>query len=60
MPLAHLCDPVNVVKQLRVPADRTLVAYLCVGYPIDESTVPELERVGWQSQGSQCRKVLKR
>ncbi|HCT79286.1 MAG TPA: 5,6-dimethylbenzimidazole synthase [Micromonosporaceae bacterium] len=55
-----ILDPVNVVKQLRVPADWSLVAYLCVGYPIDESTVPELERVGWQSRDSQCRKVLKR
>jgi 5,6-dimethylbenzimidazole synthase len=50
-----------VAKQLRVPADWALVAYLCVGRPLKEFETPELERVGWQARTTTaCRKVLQR
>jgi len=37
-----------VRKALDTPDGWTLVAYLCVGYPQEEHTDPELERVGWE------------
>ena len=56
-----ILDPVAVAKQLRVPADWALVAYLCVGRPLEEFETPELERVGWQARtNAVCRQVLQR
>lgn len=56
-----ILDPVAVAKQLGVPADWALVAYLCVGRPLKEFETPELERVGWQARTTTaCRQVLQR
>ncbi|MER0239468.1 5,6-dimethylbenzimidazole synthase [Fulvimarina sp. MAC8] len=45
-----ILEPETVTKALDVPANWTLVAYLCIGYPEQEDDVPELERVGWQAR----------
>jgi 5,6-dimethylbenzimidazole synthase len=39
-----------VQRVLDVPESWRLVAYLCVGYPEEEHTDPELERHGWQQR----------
>jgi 5,6-dimethylbenzimidazole synthase len=31
-----------------VPPHRSLIGYLCLGYPAAETTVPELEREDWE------------
>ncbi len=43
-----ILEPEEVRKALAVPQDWTLVAYLCAGYPQEEHTDPELERMGWE------------
>ncbi|WP_127114639.1 5,6-dimethylbenzimidazole synthase [Shimia sediminis] len=43
-------DPVRLNRDLAVPQDWSLVAYLCVGYPQDVSDTPELERKGWEAR----------
>jgi 5,6-dimethylbenzimidazole synthase len=42
--------PDAVAEILAVPETWRLVAYLCVGYPVEEHVDPELERHGWQAE----------
>ncbi len=55
-----ILDPEALKRSLDVPAGWSLVAYLCLGYPVAESLEPELQRVGWQARDSLCRQVLAR
>lgn len=43
-----ILDPAAVNRDLEVPAEWRLIAYLCVGYPEEQSVDPELERRGWE------------
>lgn len=45
-----ILDPENVSATLGAPNSWQLVAYLCIGYPIQETDVPELETKGWQER----------
>ncbi len=45
-----ILDPARVTAALDVPDTWSLVAYLCMGYPIEEHLDPELERHGWQDR----------
>ena len=45
-----ILDPVEITKALDVPPNWTLIAYLCVGYPVEEHSDPELVRHGWQDR----------
>lgn len=45
-----ILDPHLVSQTLGVPDEWTLVAYLCVGYPSEESETPELERQRWEEK----------
>ncbi len=45
-----ILDPDAVTACLKVPPNWKFVAYLCVGYPIEEHADPELVRAGWQSR----------
>jgi 5,6-dimethylbenzimidazole synthase len=36
--------------QIEFPQEWKLVAYLCVGYPVEDSDAPEFERAGWESR----------
>lgn len=41
----------DVIRDIAgTPAEWMLVAYLCVGWPEEESNQPELERAGWESR----------
>ncbi len=55
-----IIEPDVVTKALDVPADWQLVAYLCLGYPVEEHVDPELERAGWQARVAQTEFILKR
>ena len=44
-----ILDPVEVCRALAVPPAWKLVAYLCVGRPLEEHLDPELERHDWQA-----------
>lgn len=45
-----ILDPVRLNRDLDVPQDWSLVAYLCVGYPSAQSETPELEQLGWEDR----------
>ncbi len=45
-----ILNPVQLSRDLDVPADWVLVAYLCVGWPETTSETPELELAGWESR----------
>ncbi|MGA7384553.1 MAG: 5,6-dimethylbenzimidazole synthase [Methylocella sp.] len=43
-----ILDPSQVCRTLDVPCSWKLIAYLCVGFPLEEHLDPELERHDWQ------------
>lgn len=45
-----ILDPQEVSAALDVPSEWKLVAYLCLGYPKENSSEPELQRQGWESR----------
>ena len=44
-----ILEPNLTTHVLDIPPQWRLVAYLCVGYPKDETPTPELARAGWES-----------
>ena len=55
-----ILEPRRVAETLETPGGWSLVAYLCLGYPVEEHADPELERCGWQARDAACRRVLVR
>ncbi len=45
-----ILHPERVGAILSTPAEWHLVAYLCIGYPERESSIPELEEAGWENR----------
>jgi nicotinate-nucleotide--dimethylbenzimidazole phosphoribosyltransferase len=45
-----ILDPEAVAKILELPAEVELIAYLCIGYPIEFRPKPLLEEVGWRNR----------
>ncbi len=45
-----ILDPSTVAKILGLPDEVLVVAYLCVGYPVEFADRPLLERVGWETR----------
>lgn len=45
-----ILDPVRLNNDLEVPEGWTLVAYLCLGWPLETSLTPELETKGWETR----------
>ena len=45
-----ILDPVQATTDLDVPNHWQLIAYLCLGHPVEDHTDPELERAGWESR----------
>lgn len=45
-----ILEPEPIKAILDVPEDWSLVAYLCIGKPVEESPEPELVRLGWQER----------
>ncbi len=43
-----ILDPADIRAALDVPAAWRFIAYLCLGYPVETSDTPELERSGWE------------
>lgn len=52
--------PDEVRRDLALPDDWTLVAYLCIGYPLEETVAPELEKAGWEERRPLKDMLLKR
>jgi nicotinate-nucleotide--dimethylbenzimidazole phosphoribosyltransferase len=45
-----ILDPEAVTKILGLPPEVELIAYLCIGYPIEFRPKPMLEEVGWRNR----------
>jgi 5,6-dimethylbenzimidazole synthase len=45
-----ILDPEALARDLEIPDGWALVAYLCVGWPVDSQETPELERAGWEER----------
>ena len=45
-----ILDDDRLTRDLEVPEDWALVAYLCVGWPEETGETPELERLGWEQR----------
>lgn len=45
-----ILDPAAIKELLRIPPEMELVAYLCIGYVQGFSSVPDLERAGWEER----------
>lgn len=43
-----ILDPAQLCRDLETPEDWALVAYLCLGWPEEETETPELELAGWE------------
>ena len=54
-----ILDPDQLARDLQVPASWRLVAWLCVGWPEEESTTPELERIGWEQRADRLDVVIR-
>lgn len=46
-----ILEPAEIAAALGVPVEWKLIAWLCVGWPEEESEVPELVRAGWEKAG---------
>jgi 5,6-dimethylbenzimidazole synthase len=55
-----ILEPEIVRDALDVPETWTLVAYLCIGRPVEEHLDPELERYRWQRRLDAERMIFKR
>ena len=45
-----IIDPDDVATACNTPDDWALVGYLCIGYPLEQTTAPELEQAGWETR----------
>jgi 5,6-dimethylbenzimidazole synthase len=45
-----ILEPKMLCRMLEVPESWTLIAYLCIGRPVEEHLDPELERHHWQER----------
>jgi 5,6-dimethylbenzimidazole synthase len=55
-----ILDPRRVSAMLDVPDGWALIAMLCVGYPAQPSSIPELERRGWQKREPMAERIIER
>ena len=55
-----ILEPARIGMLLDVPESWHLVAYLCVGLPVEEHADPELVRHGWQAQDATALRLFER
>lgn len=55
-----ILNPKDVAQTLDVPNSWRFIAYLCIGYPAEESPSPALSRAGWEQRSDPSRFLLER
>lgn len=55
-----ILDPDQLRRDLDLPERWSLVAYLCVGWPQEDTVTPELETVGWEQRDPKTADWLER
>lgn len=58
--LVSIIDPVELRRDVDVSKQWSLVAYLCVGYPVENTLTPELEKAKWVKRTALSANVLER
>lgn len=55
-----ILDPEQMRDDLDISQDWSLVAYLCIGWPVAESLTPELETVDWEKRNALLAEIVER
>ena len=55
-----ILDPDTINAELDCPADWHLIAYLCLGHPVEEHEDAELARLGWQARSPLSERLFRR
>ncbi len=55
-----ILEPDVVSQALDISQDWKLIAYLCVGYPLEDRDTPELERAGWETRDDRATTLYER
>jgi 5,6-dimethylbenzimidazole synthase len=55
-----ILDPKMIAELLEVPAEWKFIGYFCLGYPLLDDTVPELEQMGWEERRLPSSVTIKR
>jgi 5,6-dimethylbenzimidazole synthase len=55
-----ILDPKMIAELLKVPAEWKFIGYFCLGYPLLDDTVPELEQTGWEERRLPSSVTIKR
>ncbi len=55
-----IVEPAELSRALDVPPAWKLIAYLCVGFPLEEHLDPELERHEWQAHLAENERLHRR
>jgi 5,6-dimethylbenzimidazole synthase len=55
-----ILDPKAVAVILNVPAEWTFIGYFCLGYPLADDAIPELEQAGWEQRRLPSSVVIRR
>jgi 5,6-dimethylbenzimidazole synthase len=55
-----ILDPQRMTRLLEVPDPWRFIGYFCLGYPLHEDDIPELERARWEQRRLAANHVLQR
>jgi 5,6-dimethylbenzimidazole synthase len=55
-----ILDPPAVASLLQAPADWKFIGYFCLGYPLRDDTIPELEQCGWEHRRLASTAIIRR
>ena len=55
-----ILDPQAIVSLLGVPFDWKFIGYFCLGYPLEDDSIPALEQSGWERRRSPSSVILHR
>jgi 5,6-dimethylbenzimidazole synthase len=55
-----ILDPTAVATILNVPAEWKFIGYFCLGYPLGDDTIPELEQAGWEERRLPSSAIIRR
>lgn len=55
-----IVEPAEISRVLDVPAEWRFIGYFCLGTPVSEDCVPELERAGWEQRRPLATRLVQR
>jgi 5,6-dimethylbenzimidazole synthase len=55
-----ILDPAPIARDLEVPPHWQFIGYFCLGYPMEVTDMPELERANWQKRADAASFIFRR